>query len=160
MSRENLLQRLHELEHCEQPGSAAAQLRELKNEIRILLGKGYTLKQVWTSLAVGGLDVTFSGFKAAVYRMRVDAEGLQKVSQGVNVCPHCGQPIDVPAVDGPRDDQPHGQDLPLENESGDRVPASVSDGASEQAASDGSANTPFADVFLECKDFTVGRRWK
>lgn len=160
MSRETLLKGLHELEHREQPGSAAAQLRELKDEITASLEKGYTLKQVWTSLASGGLDVTFSGFKAAVYRMREDAEGLQKVSQGLKACPHCGKPIDVPAVDGPCDEQLHDEDLPPENERVDRVPASPSDGASAQVASDNSANTPFADVFLERKDFTAGRRWK
>lgn len=90
MQKEDLLEGLRDLERREKPGTAAAQLREIEAEIKALLGKGYTLKQVWRSLADRGLELSFSGFKSCFYRMQKEVNGLQKASNGFDECPHCG----------------------------------------------------------------------
>lgn len=90
MSKEDLLEGLRDLERREKPGTAMAQLREIEAEITILLGKGYTLQQVWRSLTERGLKLTFSGFKSSFYRMQKEARELQKASNGLGECPHCG----------------------------------------------------------------------
>ncbi|WP_143328581.1 hypothetical protein AB9075_07130 [Burkholderia thailandensis] len=90
MSKEELLEGLRDLERREKPGSATAQLREIETEITALLGNGYTLQQVWRSLAERGLKLSFSGFKSSYYRMRKEAGEFQKASNGFKECPHCG----------------------------------------------------------------------
>lgn len=90
MSREELLEGLRDLEHRERPGTAAAQLREVRGEINALLAKGYTQKQVWNCLTGRGLKLTFSGFKTFLYRMQEDVNESQIVSKSFEKCPHCG----------------------------------------------------------------------
>lgn len=93
MSKEELLEGLRNLERREKPGSAAAQLREIETEITALLENGYTLQQVWRSLTERGLKLSFSGFKSSFYRMRKEAGGFQKTSNGFEECPHCGRAL-------------------------------------------------------------------
>lgn len=90
MSKEELLEGLRHLERREKPGTAMAQLREIEAEITALLGKGYTLQQVWRCLCERGLKLTFSGFKSSFYRLRKEAGEFQKASNGFEECPHCG----------------------------------------------------------------------
>ncbi len=70
-----------------------AQLRQIKDEIKALRAKGYTQKQVWSSLKKQGLELTFSGFKTFLYRMQEEVNQSQKVSRGLGTCPHCGGEI-------------------------------------------------------------------
>ncbi|WP_124609613.1 MULTISPECIES: hypothetical protein [Burkholderia] len=95
MSKEELLEGLRDLERREKPGSATAQLREIEAEVTALLEKGYTLQQVWRSLAERGLKLSFSGFKSSFYRMQKEVNELQKVSNGIEACPHCGAALTV-----------------------------------------------------------------
>ena len=74
MLKETLLKELRDLERRENPGIA----------------KGYTLKQVWTVLRTGGLDLTFSGFKSAFYREQERREKAQNFPNALEKCPHCG----------------------------------------------------------------------
>lgn len=67
-----------------------AQLGQIKDEIKALRAKGYTQKQVWSSLKKQGLELTFSGFKTFLYRMQEEVNQPQKVSKGLERCPHCG----------------------------------------------------------------------
>lgn len=90
MSKEDLQEGLRDLERQQKPGNAAAQLREIEAEITFLLGKGYTLQQVWRGLTERGLKLSFSGFKSSIYRMQKEAAELQKVSNSFDECPHCG----------------------------------------------------------------------
>ncbi|WP_296224915.1 hypothetical protein [Ralstonia sp. UBA689] len=90
MSKEDLLEGLRNLERREKPGSAAAQLREIEAEISASLAKGYTLKQVWSSLCERGLKLSFGGFKSSFYRGQRETKELQKVLNGFDECPHCG----------------------------------------------------------------------
>jgi hypothetical protein len=90
MSKKSLLEGLRDLERSEKPGTAAAQLREVKDEIDALLAKHYTQKQIWNCLTGRGLKLGFSGFKTFLYRMQEDVDESQKVSKSFEKCPHCG----------------------------------------------------------------------
>lgn len=92
-TKEALLEGLRDLEQRERPGTAMAQLRQIKDEIKALRAKGYTQKQVWSSLKKQGLELTFSGFKTFLYRMQEEVNQSQKVSNGFEKCPHCGGEI-------------------------------------------------------------------
>jgi hypothetical protein len=92
-TKEALLEGLRDLEQREMPGTAMAQLRQIKDEIKALRTKGYTQKQVWSSLKKQGLELTFSGFKTFLYRMQEEVDRSQKVSKSLKKCPHCGSEI-------------------------------------------------------------------
>jgi hypothetical protein len=89
-TKEALLDGLRDLEQRERPGTGVAQLRQIKDEIKALLSKGYTQKQVWSSLKEQGLQLTFSGFKTFLYRMQEEVDRSQKVSNSLERCPRCG----------------------------------------------------------------------
>ena len=102
MAKEDLLEGLRDLEQGE-PGTATAQLREIKDEIDALLAKRYTQKQIWNALTERGLKLTFSGFKTSLYRMQENVNKSQKVSNSFEKCPHCDGELvgGVGAVEGP-----------------------------------------------------------
>lgn len=95
MSKEDILQGLRDLERSEKPGTAAAQLREVKDEINALLAKGYTQKQIWSALNGRGLTLTFSGFKTFLYRMQENVVRLQKTSKSFEICSRCGAELSI-----------------------------------------------------------------
>lgn len=138
MSKEELLEGMRDLERREKPGSAAAQLREIEAEINIQLEKGYTQRQIWAALTERGLDLSFSGFKTCLNRMQKAVNELQKVSNGVETCPHCGVTL--------TDDKAGNQEgeagaLPATN----AQPAVATEAArSDVSASDGGMGSVFA----------------
>ncbi|GAB6848196.1 TraK family protein [Paraburkholderia kururiensis] len=160
MSREKLLEALHGLERRETPGSAATQLREVREEITAMLGKGFTLRRVWTALHEdGGLTMTYSAFKSAYYRMQPEAVQPQGVSTGVTTCPHCGKAL--PVVAG-RDSAPAGESSAEQPTLHGEGPASPPPAATSAAAASDShaARESFAEIFLQRREFAAGRRWK
>lgn len=160
MSREKLLEALHGLERRETPGGAAAQLREVREEITAMLGKGFTLRRVWTALHDdGGLAMTYSAFKSAYYRMQPEAAQPQGVLTGVTTCPHCGKALPVVAgQDSGPDDEPSAEQTTVHGDG----PASPPPAATSAAAASDShaARESFAEIFLQRREFVAGRRWK
>ncbi len=160
MSKEKLLEALYGLDRRETPGSAAAQLREVRDEITAMLEKGFTLRRVWTALhATGGLAMTYSAFKSAYYRMQPQAGQAQGVSTGVTTCPHCGKPLlAVAAPDTAADSDLSGEHTTAHGD----TPASELPAAEVAAAAPDSRSLhePFADILAQRTDFVAGRRWK
>ncbi len=124
MSRESLLEGLRDLERSEKPGTVAAQLREVKDEINALLAKGYTQKQIWSALNGRGLTLTFSGFKTFLYRMQENVVRLQKASKSFVICPRCGAEVNGGARSG---NEGNGAQIPADSQSAGVVQGAFSD---------------------------------